>query len=56
MVGHELFEKIIDIIESKSSGVNSTFRPASARMDAIAHLGAELVLSAKDADLGDFEE
>lgn len=38
MVGHELFEKIIDIIESKSSGVNSTFRPASARMDAIAHL------------------
>lgn len=56
MIGRELFEKMVRLLDAQSGSVTSTFRPASARMEAINHLGAELLLAATDDELGDFEE
>lgn len=56
MVGAELFEKMVALIEEAYPEVSSAFRPASARLDAIAYQCTELLLSASDNDLDDFEE
>ena len=54
MISAELYEQMVHLLESQS-GV-SGFRPAKARLTEIAEQSQSLLLSATDADLGEFSE
>ena len=56
MLSADLFEQMISIIESKTTVEKSMFRPASARLQAIAHLSEQILLNSSDGELGEFSE
>lgn len=56
VLGKELFETMMRIIDEKNPTIASTFRPNKARLEAIASRGAELLLAATKEELDDFEE
>ena len=56
ILGPELFEQMIRLIETNVPTASAQFRPSSARLKAIAAKGAELILSTPLDDLGTFEE
>lgn len=56
MISATAFEQMVEMLAALSPAAKSCFRPASGRLEAIAHLHAELLLSATDSELGDFQE
>lgn len=56
MLSAELFEKMINIIESNLMVEKSTFRPASARLQAIAQMSEDLLLNSSENELSEFSE
>ncbi len=56
MVGKELFEHMVGLIEEAHPGVVGKFNFTDARLEAISHLNAELILSSDDNYLEDFAE
>ncbi|MBL4909536.1 MAG: type I toxin-antitoxin system antitoxin YafN [Alteromonadaceae bacterium] len=54
MIGAELYEKMVTLIESENS--ISHFRPSSDRLALIAKKGAEILLATSEDDLGNFSE
>ncbi|SQH74375.1 putative antitoxin of the YafO-YafN toxin-antitoxin system [Shewanella benthica] len=56
MVGAALFERMILLIEKQSEGANSSFRPATARLQAMAFVSEKSLLNATDDELGEFSE
>jgi len=56
VLGAELYERMLKLLESVAPEAKPQFRPASARFEAIAHLGNELLANASDEELGDFKE
>lgn len=56
VLGPELFEYLMKLLETQAKQAKTQFRPTSARLQAIAHLGNELLANATEEDLGDFEE
>lgn len=56
MMSADFFEGLMRALEAKGYSEASSFRPASARLEAIAHLNTELLLNMSDDELGDFLE
>ncbi len=56
MLSADLFEQMVNIIENNTTAGKSMFRPASARLQAIAHVNEEILLNSSDVDLGEFIE
>lgn len=56
VLGAELYERMIRIMEVHAKQASAEFRPTSSRLEAIAHLGDDLLDSATDDELGDFRE
>lgn len=54
MLSAELFEKMMMIISAQSC--DSTFRPASARLEVIAHMSEDILLRLNEDELGEFVE
>lgn len=54
MVSAELYEQMVELIESKSK--TSRFRPSHARLTQIAEHGSASLLAASEGELGDFAE
>ena len=56
MLSADLFEQMLKIIESNTTSEKSMFRPASARLQAIAHVSENILLNSSDDELGEFFE
>lgn len=56
VIGAEVFEQMIKLLEANLTGVKGQFRPNAARMKAIAEQGANLILAASEEELFDFSE
>ncbi|MGQ7276316.1 type I toxin-antitoxin system antitoxin YafN [Marinobacter sp. V034] len=58
VIGAELFERMVDIVERYSSdhSFQARFRPSSHRLEAICSHGAETMANASDSDMEDFAE
>jgi len=56
VLGAELYERMLKLLDAVAPEAKSHFRPASARLEAIAHLGNELLANASEEELGDFKE
>ena len=56
MVNPELFEQMINLLAANTKTVESQFRPARARLEAIAKKGEELLLNATEEQLDTFHK
>lgn len=56
MMSATFFEGLMKALEAKNSGSVSSFRPMSARLEAIAHLNAQALTELEESDLDDFQE
>lgn len=56
VLGPDLYERMIRIMEAHAKVESAEFRPASARLEVIAQLGDALLTKATDEALGDFRD
>lgn len=56
MLSPELYERMVQLIETAMPEVQSTFRPNADRMETITRLCEEKLLNSKPEDLDDFSE
>ncbi|UJF20198.1 type II toxin-antitoxin system prevent-host-death family antitoxin (plasmid) [Vibrio sp. SS-MA-C1-2] len=56
MMSASFFESLMKALESKNATSISSFRPMSARLEAIAHLNVSALENIDNTQLGEFEE
>lgn len=57
LLSAELFKRLLDAYEQQSgASFNAEFRPSAARLQAVTRMGADVILSTSEHDLGDFTE
>ena len=55
-VGREVYEQMVELIESSSPRETAQFRPSLARLNAIKQACATSLAKASEADFGNFQE
>lgn len=56
MMSAAFFEGLMKAIENKNADTDSSFRPISARLEAIAQLNAQALTDLDESNLGEFQE
>ncbi len=56
MMSATFFEGLMKVLEGKNTGLTSSFRPMSARLELIAHVNAQALTELNENDLGEFQE